>query len=74
MANTKKVVEKTFITNDELDKYKELTSIAAKVRYLLSLNKSRGDISRFMSKQEGKYIRYQWVRNIALQPLKKVAE
>lgn len=67
----KKTVAKNFITAAERTKYDEHTSIAGKVRYLLSLKKSRGDISRFMSEAEGKLIRYQWVRNIELTPLKK---
>lgn len=67
----KKVADKSLITKEELVKYDALTSVAAKVRFLLSLNKSRGDISRFMTEKEGKLIRYQWVRNIELTPLKK---
>lgn len=70
-VTTKKEANKNLITKDELAKYDALTSIASKVRYLLSLGKSRGDISRWMSEKEGKLVRYQWVRNIELTPLKK---
>lgn len=42
-----------------------LTSTASKIRYLLSEGHSRGDVSRILS------IRYQWVRNVELQPLKR---
>lgn len=70
----KKIADKSLISKDELVKYESMTSVASKVRYLLSLNKSRGDISRFMTDKEGKLIRYQWVRNIELTPLKKVTE
>lgn len=70
-VTVKKEVNKSLITTDELKKYDTLTSIASKVRYLLSLGKSRGDISRWMSDKEGKLVRYQWVRNIELTPLKK---
>ena len=48
-----------------------MTTVAGKVRYLLSLGKSRGDISRYMTEKEGKEVRYQWIRNIELTPLKK---
>lgn len=71
MSNQKKVIEKNFLNNDEQKKYDELTSIASKVRFLLSLKKTRGDISRYMTEREERLIRYQWVRNIELQPLKK---
>lgn len=71
MSNQKKVIEKNFLNNDEQKKYDEMTSIASKVRFLLSLKKTRGDISRYMTEREERLIRYQWVRNIELQPLKK---
>jgi hypothetical protein len=71
-VTTKKIADKSLLAKDELAKYEALTSIAAKVRFMLSLNKSRGDISRFMTEKEGKLVRYQWVRNIELTPLKKV--
>lgn len=69
----KKVADKNLLTKAELAKYDECTSIASKVRYLLSIGKSRGDISRFMTEKEGKLVRYQWVRNIELTPIKKSA-
>lgn len=70
-VTVKKIADKNLISNDEMKKYDGLTSIASKVRYLLSLGKSRGDISRWMTEKEGKLVRYQWVRNIELTPLKK---
>lgn len=66
----KKVADKNLLTKAETAKYDECTSIASKVRYLLSIGKSRGDISRFMTEKEGKLVRYQWVRNIELTPVK----
>lgn len=71
MSNTKKVVDPKFLNDADTKTYETLTSIAAKVRFLLSLKKSRGDISRYMTEKEGKEVRYQWVRNIELTPIKK---
>ena len=71
MANVKKIADKGLISNEELEVYKGFTTFAAKARFLLSLGKTRGDISRFMTETEGKEIRYQWIRNIELTPLKK---
>lgn len=47
---------------DELDAF---TTTASKVRFLDSKDFSRGDIARILN------IRYQWVRNVLLTPLKK---
>ena len=70
-VTVKKEANKELINTTEMKKYDSLTSIAAKIRYLLSLNKSKGDISRFMTDKEGKLVRYQWVRNVSLTPIKK---
>lgn len=67
----KKVANTSLITKDERVKYDSLTSVASKIRFLLSLNKSKGDISRYMSEVEGKEVRYQWVRNVSITPIKK---
>jgi hypothetical protein len=53
------------LSKDVQSKLDSLTSTASKVRYLDSEGHSRGDISRILS------IRYQWVRNVLIQPLKK---
>jgi hypothetical protein len=66
----KKIVSPTFLSKEETAKYEAGTSIAAKIRYLTSIGKSKGDISRFMTEKEGKLVRYQWVRNVLNQPLK----
>lgn len=71
-TSTKKVADKGMLTKEQKATYDSLTSIAAKVRFLLGEGKSRGDISRYMTEVEGKLVRYQWVRNIELTPLKKV--
>lgn len=62
MSNLKKAtpsLNKTIQT--ELD---TLVSTASKIRYLDSQEFSRGDISRILD------IRYQWVRNVLITPLK----
>lgn len=62
--NTKKVAPK--LDKNIESKLNELTSTAAKVRYLHSEKFERGDIARILD------IRYQWVRNVLITPLKKV--
>jgi purine-cytosine permease-like protein len=69
-TSNKKSVSATFLSKDETAKYDQLTSIAAKIRYLKSLAKTTGDISRYMTEKENKLVRYQWVRNVLNQPLK----
>ena len=60
------------IVSDEVrDAVSALTTIASKVRYLLATGMSRGDISRYLTATEGREVRYQWIRNIELTPLKK---
>jgi len=43
-----------------------LTTTSAKIRYLDSCGLKRGEISKVLN------IRYQWVRNVLITPLKKV--
>lgn len=61
--NTKKAAPK--LDTAIAKKLEELTSTAAKVRYLASEKFDRGDIARILD------IRYQWVRNVLITPLKK---
>ena len=70
-VTTKKIADKSLLSKEEVSKYEAFTSIASKVRFMISIGKSRGDISRYMTEKEGKLVRYQWVRNIELTPLKK---
>jgi hypothetical protein len=63
METVKKTAPK--LSKSQQDHLATLTSTAAKIRYLLSEGQSRGDVSRTLG------IRYQWVRNVELQPLKK---
>jgi len=62
MANAKKVAAK--IKAEQQTKLDAMTQMASKIRYLLSEGYSRGDVSRILD------IRYQWVRNVAITPLK----
>lgn len=62
MSNTKKSAPS--VSKDLQVKLDSLTSTAAKIRFLASEGHSRGDISRILS------IRYQWVRNVLITPLK----
>lgn len=66
MSN-QKIARKELLTAKQLTEFEQLTSTASKVRYLLSAGHSRGDIARYLD------IRYQWVRNIEITPLKKSA-
>jgi hypothetical protein len=62
MANTKKAQPKLDAKlQAQID---SCTSTAAKVRTLNAAGMSRGDISRALN------IRYQWVRNVLITPLK----
>jgi DNA-binding CsgD family transcriptional regulator len=62
MANTKKTAPKLPAAQQAaLD---GMTQTASRVRYLLSEGHSRGDVARILG------IRYQWVRNVAITPLK----
>lgn len=63
MSNTKKVaptLESTISTH-----LSTLTTTSSKVRFLHSEGYDKGDISRILN------IRYQWVRNVLITPLKK---
>lgn len=62
MSNTKKNVPN--LSKDIQSKLSEMTQTASKIRFLHSEGFSRGDISRVLQ------IRYQWVRNVLITPLK----
>jgi hypothetical protein len=62
MSNTKKTAQ--VLDRKTQSELESLTSTAAKVRYLAATGMSRGDISRVLN------IRYQWVRNVLITPLK----
>jgi hypothetical protein len=63
MSNTKKVAPT--LESSITETLGSLQTTAAKVRFLDSEGYDKGDISRILN------IRYQWVRNVLLTPLKK---
>lgn len=63
MANTKKAAPK--LNKSQNEALEALDTTAAKIRYLTAEGHERGDIARILG------IRYQWVRNVQLQPIKK---
>jgi hypothetical protein len=62
MANAKKSVPS--VSKTQSAHLETLTQTASKIRYLAGEGMSRGDISRVLG------IRYQWVRNVLITPLK----
>lgn len=62
MANTKKTA--ATLNKDVQAKLDGLTQMASRIRLLDAEGFSRGDISRILN------IRYQWVRNVLITPLK----
>jgi len=62
MANAKKAAKK--VSAAQSAHLETLTQTASKIRYLLSEGYDRGDVARILN------IRYQWVRNVAITPLK----
>jgi DNA-binding NarL/FixJ family response regulator len=62
MAATKKAALK--LSKQQSEHLAGLTQTASKIRYLASEGMSRGDIARVLG------IRYQWVRNVLITPLK----
>lgn len=64
MSTTTKKAAPT-LTKETVAALDALTTMSAKIRYLNSKSMSKGDISRTLG------IRYQWVRNVLITPLKK---
>lgn len=62
MSNAKKNVPN--VSKEIRSELESMTQTASKIRFLHSKGFSRGDISRILS------IRYQWVRNVLITPLK----
>jgi hypothetical protein len=62
MSNTKKSAPS--VSKEIRSELDALSQTASKIRFLHSKGFSRGDISRILS------IRYQWVRNVLITPLK----
>jgi len=56
----------TPVTNSDLiSETENLSTMAAKIRYLLEKGNSRSQVAKMLG------IRYQWVRNVAITPIKK---
>jgi phosphopantetheinyl transferase len=62
MSNAKKSVPS--VSKSQAETLSGMTQTASKIRFLASEGMSRGDISRVLG------IRYQWVRNVLITPLK----
>lgn len=62
MSNTKKTAPK--LSKDLQAELDAMTQTSTKIRFLAGKGFSRGDISRALG------IRYQWVRNVLITPLK----
>lgn len=71
MSNQKKVSTSN-LSKEQLTALNACTSVASQVRYMnANITTDRGEISRFLTKHLGREIRYQWVRNVLITPLKK---
>jgi hypothetical protein len=64
MASAKKTAP--VLTKDQRSAVDAVDTTAARIRYLLAQGYDKADVARILS------IKYQWVRNVALQPVKEV--
>ena len=71
MSNQKKTANLNLLNADQLKELDAQTSVASKVRFMATITSDRGEISRFLTSHLGREVRYQWVRNVLLTPLKK---
>jgi nuclear transport factor 2 (NTF2) superfamily protein len=70
MSNQKKAIT-TKLTPEQLKALNACTSVASMVRFMNTITTDRGEISRFLSAHLEREVRYQWVRNVLITPLKK---
>lgn len=72
-SQNKKAVEtkETVITKDYDKELNQFDSMSAKIRFLNSKGETTGNISKILTKHEGKLVRYQWVRNVLITPVSK---
>lgn len=56
---------------EELDK---LTTMSSRIRYLVGKGLGYGEVSRILTAYHGKMVRYQWVRNVMITPIKKAVD
>lgn len=63
------------LSKDQLSKLKSFTKVSTQIRYLTSLNHTRGEIVKII-KEHGlnKRIRYQHVRNVQVTPVTNPSE
>jgi len=54
----------TKLNKSQTTKLSSFQTMSAKIRFLNSLGMSRGDIGRYLTKSENRYVRYQWVKNV----------
>jgi hypothetical protein len=71
MSNQKKVANTKLLDTKQIAQLDALTSTAAKVRFMAAVTPDRGEISRYLTAHLGREVRYQWVRNVLITPLKK---
>lgn len=64
MSNTNQKKAAPKLSKSQLESLEALSTTAAKIRYLNSEGIARADIARTLE------IRYQWVRNVLITPLK----
>lgn len=69
MSNQVKVAPD--LKSGQLDQLDKLDTMSAKIRYLDAEGFARADISRILTKTEGRNVRYQWVRNVLTQVVTK---
>lgn len=64
-ADTKKPVDPKLA-----EQLKAMPNMSARIRFLNSQKMSRGDIARTLSEVFKKEVKYQWVRNVLITPVK----
>lgn len=70
MSFTNKARVQVTLTQSQIDTVQAMTSVAAAIRYLDRGGYTRYQISKLLSKALNREIRYQWVRNVLLTPVK----
>lgn len=56
------------LNKNQTEKLNSLTTMSGKIRYLAAIGMTRGQIAKTLK------IRYQWVRNVLIQPVKNPKE
>lgn len=66
-----KITHIPLIDEQTMNELKTLTTMSSQIRFLDSKGVSRGSISKILSELHKKLVRYQWVRNVLITPIKK---